>query len=187
MSKITWVKDDVHFHGCPWCGDPDEVHIEGECPSEQEREDLAGIFTEDITDEEIAASLVDVDPIVQIPPVNEYVQKVRITDVRKAQLIGLYVDRTMVGKTLWLTAVNKTGKMWPAGRCYPSCYWIRRNKRMDGPMTKDQPFMIDVQLGGTVPFGVVVPRFPTEKPDFLRVAVLENGVGWYKVEDLRVR
>lgn len=135
------------------------------------------------TDEEIAVALVDVDFIVKMPPVKEYTQKMIIRDEKPEE----FIDKMMAGETLWFTAVNETGKVWSAGQCYPGCFWMKNGERVQGPATKDQPFAVDVQPGKTVFFGVMIPRFPDEKPDVLRVAVLENGVVWHTVEDIRVR
>lgn len=175
MSKVTWVEsreeDVLMSHAFAKVND-------GEFRDVPEPE---------LTDEEIQASLIDADFVVQMPPVNEYTVQMRVTEIVKPQPPAPHVDRTMVGKTLWFTATNGTEKLWPAGHCYPGCFWVKGDKRMDAPATKDQPFQIDILPGATVSFGVVVPRFPEDKPDALRVSVLENGVGWHTIQDIRMR
>lgn len=141
--------------------------------------DVAG--QDSVTDEEIAAELVDVDYVVKIPPVKEYTAQMVITHEKPEQ----FIDITMVGKVLTRSIQNTTDGVWR--KCYPGAFWMKDGKRLSDPTTKGQ-CVGDIRPGLTVTFVVVVPKFPLgNKPDLLRIAILEDGVGWHTVEDLRVR
>lgn len=96
----------------------------------------------------------------------------------------LYIDKSMVGKVLTRSILNITNNAWK--KCYPGAFWVEWGKRMQAPATKGS-CLGDIRPGERRKFEVVVPRFPTrEEPDLLRVAILEDGVGWHIVEDVRV-
>lgn len=95
------------------------------------------------------------------------------------------IDRMMVGQTLRRTIQNDTSEVWR--NCYPGAYWVKDKKRLSHPASKGT-CMGDVRPGLVMTFLVMIPRFPLGgKPDFLRIAILEDGVGWHDVEDIRVR
>ena len=97
------------------------------------------------------------------------------------------VDASMVGKAIWLVAVNESGHVWRAGRALPGAFWVKGGKRVSDA-TKDQPLQVDVPPDGFVSIGVLVPQLPKdETPDALRVSVLEDGVCWYTVLDIPFR
>lgn len=191
--KVTWVeKEEI----TDWDAASDEALTEfeknlGEWESESEvlgklidRAIAESEMEETITDEEIAASIPD-DYVVKMPPVEEYTQKAVIKSVGKAELPEVTIDITLVGTLLRRSVKNTTENVWR--KCYPGAFWIRDGQRLADPTTKGQ-CLGDIRPGLTYPFVVVVPIFPSDgKPDKLVVAILEDGVGWHTVEELRVR
>ena len=190
MRKVTWT-------------DPKEETLNGEALKKVEEslsdtEVLGDLvrkaieeFEESITDEELAAALVDADYVVKIPPVKERTLRVMLDEDSFTEeeevvvVLEAYIDITMVGDLLRRSVQNTGPAVWR--KCYPGAFWIRNEKRLADPTTKGQ-CIGDVRPGLTVKFEIVVPRFPLgEKPDILRIAILEDGVGWHTVEDLRVR
>jgi len=97
------------------------------------------------------------------------------------------VGVSMVGKAIWLVAVNESARVWKAGHTLPGAFWVKGGRRASDA-TKDQPLQVDVPPGSFVSIGVLVPQIPRdETPDALRVAVLEDGVCWYTVLDIPFR
>lgn len=95
------------------------------------------------------------------------------------------IDKSWVGRVLTFMVKNETRSAWE--KCYPGAFWVRWGERIPGPASKDQ-CLGNIAPGATVHFRIVVPIFPTgEKPDALRIAILEDGVCWHTVEDIEVR
>lgn len=156
--------DEEHFHGCPWCGDPETVHNEGECPVVRVEPDEESAVE---TESEILENGTVVEIESPYPAENPY------------------IDKTMVGQVLTRSVLNTTSTVWK--KCFPCAFWIMGEKRLADPASKSQ-CLGDIRPGLKKKFVVMIPRFPIgEKPDLLRVAILEDGVAWHTVEDIRVR
>jgi len=122
---------------------------------------------DEVVSEAVESSIPDEEPV-WYPPVED-----------------LCVTRGMVGKILTRSVRNDTGRAWKT--CYPGAFWMKDGERLLEMAVKTQ-CIGDIQAGTQKMFQIVVPRFPLdERPDALRIAILEDGVRWHVVEDIRAR
>lgn len=95
------------------------------------------------------------------------------------------IDLTMVGELLTRSVLNTSSAVWR--ECYPCAFWMKDGERLAGPSSKSS-CLGDIRPGLREKFVVMIPRFPIGvKPDLLRIAILEDKIGWHTVEDIGVR
>lgn len=99
-----------------------------------------------------------------------------------------YVTARHVGTPISILAPNKTGNAWCSFVCRPRAYWVKDGRRLDGPMTTDDYFQLDVFPGCPTGLRVLVPKLPQRwRPTALRIVVLESGVAEHVVCDIPFR
>lgn len=178
-KKVTWVEPDEADESKD--DDTQQSAVEQIPPKDLTAWTPPFLYDKEVPEQVENVPVSDSLPIYE-PPIEEKEEFVRPTIAEVALPVGpKKIDVSMVDKILRVMVKNETTRTWYANMCFPGAYWQSFGERVDGPSTKAQHLAYDVEPGGIVSFGVVVPRLPEERPHELVVAVLENGIAWHEV------
>lgn len=195
MRKVTWVPlEDGLTDEKVTSGNRDEVHNKGECSDVSEIPLLPESVTEGAAPQ-IEPLVIEVTAEVEAPEIEASEAEISAGSVPETKVVkpslrdyigaAFQIDYTMVGDLLIRKVANTTGNAWE--KCYPGAFWIRGERRLGGPSSKSECIGV-LRPGLSVTIRVAIPRFPSgDKPDLLRIAILEDGKGWHTVEDIPVR